>query len=68
MVNDTLGGMRTLVLTIMNFNQDATYVCRTMNIAGIDAGIVALQTGGLADTMQAFLVILLSTLCITNSS
>ena len=36
-----------LVLTINNFNAsfEGTYVCRTENIAGVDADVVSLVTG-----------------------
>ena len=38
------GGVETLVLEIPNFNVTSphTYVCRTYNIAGQDAGVVTL--------------------------
>ena len=41
------GGLDDLVLTIQNFNVsfEGTYVCRTENIAGVDADVVSLVTG-----------------------
>ena len=43
----TIDGVPTLVLRIDNFQleDEQTFVCRTKNIAGIDAGIVALRAG-----------------------
>ena len=41
------GDFNDLVLTIERFNEssEGTYVCRTENIAGVDAGVVTLVTG-----------------------
>ena len=48
-----------LVLTIQNFNStfEGTYVCRTENVAGVDADVVSLVTGKpIATTTRRVLV------------
>ena len=42
-----MDGLEAVILTIANFGpeDEGTYVCRTKNIAGVDAGTVALQAG-----------------------
>ena len=42
-----IGGRNTSILTITSFNEsdEGTYVCRSKNLAGVDAGIVALRIG-----------------------